>query len=1045
MKNDGMKPISETLRPRESVFFDTVRDDVLNLTDYAEGRIDKEKFFRENFTTQGMKILFDTAFKRFKGASDAGIIKLTQAMGGGKTHSMLALALLASDEALRVSVLGEEYAGVGDIKVITFSGRENADFGIWGSIAEQLGKREMFSGYYSPLKAPGESAWINLLQDEKILILFDELPPYLENAKSIAVGNSDLSKVTTTALANLFCALGKQQLANVCLVFADLNAAYESGSELLQSSFRELEQEANRSAIEIAPVALNSDEVYSILRKRLFEDVESERDFASARYEIAMRYKEAVSASKRLGFTSYSGEEVFKGVTDSYPFHPSIKELYARFKENQNFQQTRGLIKLMRQIIRELYESGRADETYLINAYDVNLHNKNLMALFRQIKPSLEGAISHDVAEQNNKSVAENIDNERGDEKDYAQQLAKMLLVASLSTATHANLGLTEAEVLGYISSPGVDISVVKTALDELKNRCWYIKTDNRGRLYFQDTKNIIAEMNTLVESYTNENARKELKKILSDNFCPHKKWCYEQIFVLPAIDEIELDEKKISLVIFEPYPGGGMHPALREFYDNASYKNRVMFLSGDRSVMEKLYTNGKKIKAIQSILETMKAEGVPATDQQYKEAEVQYDRAIQALLSTIRETFITLYYPMRDGIVSSDFKLEFKGNKFDGEEQIIAILRDAMKYEDFSKDDTFMETLRKKCEKRLFTTKEMKYSQIIGRAATETSWQWYHPDQLNSLRSDCTKKGKWRERNGYLVKGPFEKEPTSVLVEQADYNETKQEFTLNIRGIGGRVYYDIGADPTTASNEIEGSALVTKEPYLRFICIDPTGERKTGAVKEFTGLVPVKYGQRLTSHGTVMELVTNSNFEIRYTTDGSEPKENGGIYSGEFVLPPDCKYVRTATLYKGRVIDTKDIPVDTSSRMTKQKEIDKSKRIYLILRKMRKFDDTESTYRELENLTKISGLFLKGGSAYIYEKENEDNYIEYTANIPYLPGDLQSIIDLIRETSFKDRESVVTFEYREMHFSKGEDFLDWTEREKIDLDRLNKEGEIKQ
>jgi predicted AAA+ superfamily ATPase len=267
-----MKPIAEMLKPRESVFSDTAREDVLNLSDFAEHRIDSEKFFSENFKTQGMSMLFDTAFKRFKGESDTGVIKLTQAMGGGKTHSMLALALLAEDEKLRDRVLGTKYAGIGKIQVVTFSGRENADFGLWGNIADQLGKKDLFSGYYSPLKAPGESAWINLLKDGKILILLDELPPYLENARSITVGNSDLSKVTIAALANLFSALGKEQLANVCLVFSDLKATYESGSELLQSSFKDLEAEASRIAIEIAPVALNSDEVYSILQKRLFED-----------------------------------------------------------------------------------------------------------------------------------------------------------------------------------------------------------------------------------------------------------------------------------------------------------------------------------------------------------------------------------------------------------------------------------------------------------------------------------------------------------------------------------------------------------------------------------------------------------------------------------------------------------------------------------------------------------------------------------------------------------------------------------------------------
>ena len=273
-----MKAIAEMLKPRESVFSDSTREDVLNLSDFADRRIDADKFFSENFKTQGMSMLFDTAFKRFKGESDTGVVKLTQAMGGGKTHSMLALALLADNPKLRERILGKAYTDIGTIKVVTFSGRENADFGIWGSIAEQLGKKELFSGYYSPLKAPGESAWINLLKEDKILILLDELPPYLENARSITVGNSDLSRVTIAALANLFSALGKEQLSNVCLVFSDLKATYESGSELLQSSFKELDAEANRIAIEIAPVALNSDEVYSILSKRLFEDKKIDSD-----------------------------------------------------------------------------------------------------------------------------------------------------------------------------------------------------------------------------------------------------------------------------------------------------------------------------------------------------------------------------------------------------------------------------------------------------------------------------------------------------------------------------------------------------------------------------------------------------------------------------------------------------------------------------------------------------------------------------------------------------------------------------------------------
>lgn len=1036
-----MRTISEMLKPRESVFSDTAREDVLNLTDLAEDRIDAHRFFRENFKTQGMTMLFDTAFARFKGESDTGVIKLTQAMGGGKTHSMLALALLAQNAELREKILGSAYAGIGEIKVVSFSGRENADFGIWGSIAEQLGKKEFFKDYYSPLKAPGEKSWVELLKGHKTLILLDELPPYLENAKSIMIGNSDLSKVTMTALSNLFTALGKEQLANVCLVFSDLKAAYESGSELLQSSFRELEAESNRIAIEVTPVALNSDEIYHILQKRLFEDTGG-FEYSFNINEVAIAYKSGVEKSKKLGFTNYTPETIFKGIKDSYPFHPSIKDLYARFKENQNFQQTRGLIRLMRQIVRQFYESGMAKENYLINVFDFNLNDQKMLSHIRQIKPSLEEAINHDIA-QDGKSIAEVIDQERPVNKGITQDIAKLLLVSSLSTIHHGLLGLTESEIFGYLSAPNTDINEIKSSLEELKTLCWYMKQDNRGRLYYQNTKNMVAEMNTLVDSYTNENAKKELKKILELNFNPKLKVCYEILYVLPAVDEIDLDQNKISLVIFEPYPGSDLHPELKKFYDNTQLKNRVMFLSGQRNMMEKLYANSKKLKAIQQIVANMSNEGVPATDQQFKEAEAQLDKAIQALFSTIRETFVTLYYPAKNGIELAEFKLEFKENKFNGEEQIITCLTDNSKYEPFSKDDHFLDNLRKKCEARLFTIKELPFSQIKERAATTVSWQWYHPDQIESLRADCIKKDKWREINNYLVKGPFEKDPTSVVVEQTSYDEKTQEFTLKIRGIGGKVYYDIGSEPTAASKELMDQVLVTKEPAIRFICIDPTNERKTGKIFEFTGSVPIKYGQRSTPNGDVMTLVTNPKYEIKYTTDGSEPKENGGIYHNEFVLPKDSKYVRVAVYYKGKLLEEKNIYVTKGASQKQGKEIDKSKPLSYRYHNKKQMGDTEASYKELALLSKLNGVLIKGATAEIYNKSNTDNYIEFNASVPYWAGDLQALIDLVRDTSFKQTEVIVNFGYKELIFLTGELFSQWLDMNKFDLNNLIKNGEI--
>ena len=90
--------------PRESVFNRDRRDVVLNLSDLLESKIDAEAFFEENFITSGMKTLLEKTFSRLEGSIDqASTFLLTQAMGGGKTHNMIALGLLARNRFFRIT------------------------------------------------------------------------------------------------------------------------------------------------------------------------------------------------------------------------------------------------------------------------------------------------------------------------------------------------------------------------------------------------------------------------------------------------------------------------------------------------------------------------------------------------------------------------------------------------------------------------------------------------------------------------------------------------------------------------------------------------------------------------------------------------------------------------------------------------------------------------------------------------------------------------------------------------------------------------------
>lgn len=1031
-----MKTLFQLCKPRDSVFSETKREDVLNLSDLIEDRIDPYDFFTENFITAGMNILFQAGFKRFKGQSSTGVIKLTQAMGGGKTHNMLALGLLAKHPDFRERIIGNGYKNdnLEGVKVVAFTGRESdAPYGIWGSIAEQLGKKDVFKDYYSPLAAPGENAWIRLLQGEPLLILLDELPPYLENAKSKMIGNSDLSVVTTTALSNLFSALGKEQLSNVCLVISDLKATYESGSELLQSTFKELDNEVSRSALNVEPVGSGSDEVYHILKKRLFEEIPNEEEINT----IAIAYKNAVNEAKQMGFTNISGDQLYISTKDSYPFHPSIKDLYARFKENPGFQQTRGLIRLMRQIVAQLYSGDecRAKQKYMINVFDFDLNDRNMLTTVTQIKHSLTNAISHDIA-SNGKSIAEQIDSVYSN--NIVQDVAKLILVASLADVPHALLGLSILEIIGDLCEPHKDITGIKKALEEFEMKAWYLDRDKDGRVFFKNTKNMIAEMYSLVDSYSNEQAKKELKKFLKERFEPSIKDCYQELQVFPAIDEINLSVDKVTLTIFEPYSGAGLHPELNKFYESTSYKNRVMFLSGQRDTMNRLYTAAKELKAIETIIGNMKDERISETNQQYQIAMDTKTKKVMAVLECARQTFVTLYFPNKKGIASADFLMQFKENKYNGEEQIRLVLKEKMKFS----EDVSGESFIKKCEDRLFTRKEMMWNEIKERAATNTVWQWHHPKALEIIKDECIKKDIWREHGGYIEKGPFEKDPTDVKVQKIRSNDETGEVTLKIIPVfGDKVYYEVGGVATTASLEVEDfSNFKTNEIELSFICVDSTDDHPTGEAITWKDDVKVRYKLRDIANGKMLKLESHPNVTIKYTTDGSNPKENGGIYYDEVEIPGNTTFIQIVAEYNGQYFDVDTIKIDKKKKGGINVDNVKPLKLYRAIN----CNDTNATYSDIKLLKKYNAK-IKDIALQIL-KDGGEGWIDLSIDSSTVVDSekLEKTIDTLKTSFMSDNKTNITLEYNSIEFNKGEEFLDWVNEKELSLSEFN-ESEIMQ
>ncbi len=176
------------------------------ISDEGDGR----EFFARNYITSGMEQLFREGMLRLDGKSDQAVFELTQAMGGGKTHMMIALGLLAKHPHLRSEVLSPDLAKrieIGEVRVAAFNGRNNPENYIWGEIATQLGEEEAIKPYWvNGPRAVDQAGWKKIIGDKPTLIMLDELPPYLENASTTVIGGGTLATVSTYTLSCLMSA-----------------------------------------------------------------------------------------------------------------------------------------------------------------------------------------------------------------------------------------------------------------------------------------------------------------------------------------------------------------------------------------------------------------------------------------------------------------------------------------------------------------------------------------------------------------------------------------------------------------------------------------------------------------------------------------------------------------------------------------------------------------------------------------------------------------------------------------------------------------------
>jgi hypothetical protein len=891
--------IKQLCTPSAVVTSDSLGEQVAQIEDLGAGRIDGRAFFKRTHFTAGLQLLVKRGFDRLAGRSEDGAFYLTQQMGGGKTHSLIAFGLLAADPALRRDVAPRLTSGndFGAARVVIFNGHQNPGTLLWGYIAEQLGRADVMVPFWrNGPRTPGIDEWVKVLGDEPVLILLDELPSYLQMTQGEPVGASTLGDLTIGALERLFNALPR--CTRACVVVTNLkDDIYLEGSGQLRTLIENLSKHCDRNAQAITPVQQNSGEVYEIVRKHLFDAL----PLPDRIDEVAQAYIAALQKAKRVDTIPSTPETFIERVRESYPFHPSIRDIAARFAENHGYQKTRAFIRLLRHAVRGALKTN--DNTFLIGLQHLDFNDLATLEEIRKINASYTNAISHDIADRGN-ALAERI-NEAGNST--ASAVAKVLLMSSLSAAETPVRGLTDGELIEVLVDPLLEVSEIKAALGRLQGQAWYLFQGVDLRVYFGQTANVTAEITDIAANMADEHVVNTLCKKLEDVFKPRSGGLYaDKMAILPALDEIKLDEERPTLIILER-PADQLPQDFDDWWKKQDLQNRVLVLTADPNAVETLRQSARRMRAIEKVEERIRTQH-GAESQQMKELEDVKGRDANGFTSALRETFKTIVFPIGKSLRKvDDFRMEFNSNDYSGEQQIIDTLKQRGKFIPDDQFSTKFDVLRGDAEEFLFDADAVQQSSLRRNAAVRSGWYWLPRGGLEQLIRIAVQRSFWREKDGLVAK-KWERR-TRVAARLDDFAQDPMvtgRFQIHVTPEDADVVYVSEAgppDPATASR-LDGRTYVTAAAAVWFLGIDSRGVNATGDPCEWRAKIRVKPDVTRVARGYKVSLsALPRDATIRATFDESDPK-TGPTVAPEIDVPKGAKRLRTVAEFNGQFSD---------------------------------------------------------------------------------------------------------------------------------------------
>jgi hypothetical protein len=992
-----------------------------NLAALIDDQGDGREFFARNYVTHGMEQLFREGLLRLSGKSDQAVFELTQAMGGGKTHMMIALGLLARRAELRCEVVPAELSertDFGPARIAAFNGRNNPENYLWGDLARQLGAEEAIKSHWvNGPKAVDQRKWKEIIGDEPTLILLDELPPYLDNASTQVFGQGTLANMVVYSLSSLMTAA--LELPRCAVVIANLAGSYSAQTRALREAISNLQQETRRQAMTITPVQLAGNEIYEILKKRLIDELPDERVIA----DVAEEYGEQVKKAEDGGYVvAGSIEQIAEQVRETYPFHPSFKHLVALFKENEEFRQTRGLMQFAARLLKSV-EDRATDDVFLIGTQHLDLNDDQVKDEIGRIAPKLMPAVTRDIADGGN-AIAERIDADLGG--DAAQQVMTLLLASSLSRAVGGRIGLSESELIEFLAGPQRKPDEFLQALQSLRESAWYLHREEQ-RFFVKETENLSRQIERDAKQVPQPKIDHALINRLTGFLQAERKTAYQDVQVLPKLDELRLSGPRTLIVI---KPDGKVPPSeLQNFFEYQQEKNNLLVLTGQDSVLtDAVEERLRELYAVEQIYKRLER-----GDTLYEEARDRLEEADGRFAKALSAGYNRLYLPVNDPIdgsnklapVTIDQGLKLGDGEQSAEAQIEMLLAspraDYKLVRELTKDN--LEEYLAMAEQYLWPSgrdnRRTPWKDIANRAKCSPIWPWMPgAGGLDVLKAEGLKQGRWRlGEDGYIEKGPFPMDKATVNVAvvnvRTDTGETVLCLTPRHAGDSPIVYWATRQGVAETDSKVEDlENFTTREGTLYFLVRDPTGAHESGSDVRWIADVKIRHQVDPAGDRRRVRLEATPRADLFYTLDGSNPKD-GAVYEDPFEIGPGS-YRLLVYARAGEANKTADFQIPARGDRTVQ--IDDAKPARLQGKRVM-LDSTDRVFGVVNRFRDQPGTRFKGVRIDIGEGEN-------TVSVRFQEREItaamiEGIVDSLRNV-LNEPDSLVNVAITDLRFDTG-------------------------